>query len=50
MDEARECEVTALEAKHEINKHDGASMEEFQEDYGIHDTYDGNDVLNYLGY
>ncbi len=50
--EARECEVTALEACREIDRHDctDSTMEDFQSIYGVHKAYSGDDVLNYLGY
>ncbi len=50
--EAIECEVTAAEARQEIDKHDctDTSIEDFQTIYGTHDAYCGGDVLHYLGY
>lgn len=42
-------EVTQQEAKDEI-EWSGASWEEFTAEFGIHDTYDGEEVLAWLGF
>ena len=47
--EAMNCTVTYDEAEGEINKH-GGSMEDFEADYGVHEEYEGSDVLAWLGY
>lgn len=41
--------VTRAEALHELKKH-GISVEEFDEDLGVHETYESADVLGWLGY
>jgi hypothetical protein len=49
LDEAMDCEVTRAEAVSEINLH-GADIDEFYREYGHHATYEGSDVLGWLGY
>ena len=50
LDEAMECEVTRAQAVAEISLHDGADLDEFFAEYGFHATYEGADVLGWLGY
>ena len=48
-EDAIESEVSALEAKREIEKH-SANFDEFLEDVGDKKTYTGQEVLDWLGY
>jgi hypothetical protein len=41
--------VGALEARREVEKH-GSTWADFQKDCGTRETYDGWDVLAWLGY
>jgi hypothetical protein len=50
LDDAMDCEVTRAQAVAEISLHDGADLEEFFSEYGFHATYEGSDVLGWLGY
>ena len=48
-EEAMEAEVSADEARREIEKH-GLSWQDFLNDVGMKDMYIGQEVLDWLGY
>ncbi len=48
-DEAMDCEVTKQAAIAELARHQ-ESFEEFAAMHGDKETYEGKDVLEYLGY
>jgi hypothetical protein len=48
-EEAVEAEVSADEARREIEKH-GLEWQEFLNDVGMKDLYTGQEVLDWLGY
>ena len=51
LEEAMDCEVTRAEAVAEIKLHGcKADLKEFFLEYGFHVTYQGCDVLGWLGY
>lgn len=47
--EARDSLITSNEAELEIQKHD-ASWEEFLNDVGRKEEYEGSEILDWLGY
>lgn len=49
VQEAFEMEVTAFEAKLEVEQH-GCSFEDFQKEVGDKNSYSGEEVLGWLGY
>lgn len=48
-DEAMTSIVTRAQALAELRRH-GADLAEFLDEVGDHDTYEGEQVLNWLGY
>jgi hypothetical protein len=48
-EEAVEAEVTADQARREIEKH-GLEWQDFLNDVGMKDLYTGQEVLDWLGY
>jgi hypothetical protein len=49
LDEAWDAEVTQAEARAEILKHH-CSWQDFVNDVGLRETYEGSEVLSWLGY
>lgn len=49
LDEANEAEVTFEQARREVMKH-RASVVEFLDEVGSKATYEGREVLSWLGY
>jgi hypothetical protein len=49
-EEAKDATVTAKEARYEIETMHSLCFDSFQQDYGYKDTYQGSDVLDWLGY